>query len=1262
MAAAKPRVNLAEHLQRLTNNRSCREQGFLYSLPSQNKEAAEHVGAGNGGNLQLEPSRQVTSQAIQSIAALRRAPASLPPAREAGEGQDLRHEASNHVPARVAHQISQPAPLQAMAAPLQQQGGVFADSPDCLEDLDIDSIVEQHKQQTGAVATTTYQQIQSTPQPHAGPPVTVMPAAAAGSAPQSSGARPLGAWQATPQRPEAARCSHGAPLSQCPHREQHLVDVNARLVQVLLAIEGKDKGPHTASLEAEKQHLLADKEALEGARTSVQFQQQKQYSTPSTSSGSSMPGSSFEPASVRAPQQSRFASEQLPRGTSEYGPNTGATAGPYGPERFGGPLHTSASNSNWEREPIAISYEGSDYSAAAPDPTLRQGFGSNVEEVVDCKQTDGSKDSRIQGNYPWSEDLARANEEFFGNASFRPNQREAINATIIGKDCFVLMPTGGGKSLCYQLPAMLCKGVTVVISPLVSLIQDQVFHLEQAGISCGYLSGAQEYDESRSIMQKLQQTPPGIKILFVTPEKVARSDYLMRTFDALHSRRLLDRVAVDEAHCVSQWGHDFRPDYKGLSVFKRRYPNVPLLALTATATPRVQHDVVQQLCLKHCVVFRSSFNRQNLRYEVSKKKGKFDDAIKEMEDRIARNFCHHGRVQCGIVYCLSRNDCEKVAAELQKKLAGRLGNRVRVSHYHAAMTQQEREEVQANWTHDRMQVIVATIAFGMGINKPDVRFVMHFSVPKSLEGYHQETGRAGRDGKVATCILYYSYADAVRMRHMLKQSAEEQNTSPAQLQCNMDSLNHMIAYCEEQVECRRSVLLAHFGESFDVKRCHGTCDVCASRNGQDFEQRDLTAEALAVVRLVRAVKQHGSLSHVVDVFRGANTKAVKDRGHNALPEHGAGKALSKNEALRLLRKLVVVGVLSEETFRADNQYGGVMSHLSVCEPVARRLADGALHIRMPFLVAKEAEQQQQQQQQQAAKKKAFPRARKAGRAAGAPPGAEAVVVAEPEDEVEIIDDDDADDSCATQEEVSAREAARAALEQLTEVLGARHGSRQHRILEGPTVEALARARPTSMAALRALTRIPRFSKNKRTLYGADIVTALNQATAFVEQQRLGLASQAEFRLDVSALSKRKATTATITAWPDDDHSDDDFDVAACTQVPGQGDASGAVAKRARSEGPDPGFGQFRFSGGAAPSSGGSAARKLNGLTARPYQQGGLQQQEQQPGAEAQPKRHSGGVGPFGAPLQQVPPRDTEASLGEVVGNGTGWRKSSWRSS
>lgn len=346
-------------------------------------------------------------------------------------------------------QISQPASVQAVAAPLQQRGGIFADSPDCLEDLDIDSIVEQHMQQSSAFTTTSYQQIQSTPQQHSGPLVMVMPTAVAASAPQSSGTRTYVARQLTPQRPEAARCSHGMPLSQCPHGEQHLKDVTDRLLHVLLALDGKEKGPHTASLEAEKQRLLADKEALEGAWNSVQSLQQKQYSTPSTSSGSSMLGSSFEPASVRAPQQSRFASEQLQRGTSQYGPNNGASAGPSGPDTFGATLHTSTSNSNsnWEREPISTNYEGSDYSAAAPDPTLRQGFGSNVEEVLDCKQTDGSKDSRFQGNYPWSEDLAHANEEFFGNATFRPNQQEAINATIIGKDCFVLMPTGGGLSL-----------------------------------------------------------------------------------------------------------------------------------------------------------------------------------------------------------------------------------------------------------------------------------------------------------------------------------------------------------------------------------------------------------------------------------------------------------------------------------------------------------------------------------------------------------------------------------------------------------------------------------------------------------------------------------------------------------------------------------------------------------------------------------------------------------------------------------------------
>eukprot|EP00891_Asterochloris_glomerata_P002793 jgi/Astpho2/2793/e_gw1.00050.56.1_t len=538
--------------------------------------------------------------------------------------------------------------------------------------------------------------------------------------------------------------------------------------------------------------------------------------------------------------------------------------------------------------------------------------------------------------------------DYFGATSFRSNQKQAINASLAGKDTFVLMPTGGGKSLCYQLPAVLSQGVTVVICPLVSLIQDQVFHLEQADIPCAFFSGTQEWQQQREIMDQLQSMPPAVKIVFVTPEKVAKSDAIMRVFDQLYQRGMLARVIVDEAHCVSQWGHDFRPDYKGLSVFKRRYPAVPLMALTATATPRVQHDVVLQLCLSQCMLFRSSMNRPNLRYEVRKKKGKLAECMEEMGTLIGERFADRSGVQCGIVYCLSKNDCERVSDELQSAV----NQHSRRKYYHAGLSQQQRETVQYDWTHNRLQIICATIAFGMGINKPDVRFVMHYSMPKSLEGYHQETGRAGRDGKLATCILYYSYGDAQRTRHMIKQSAEENGTRPEQVQCNLDSLNSMVAYCEEHVECRRVMLLSHFGEAdFSAAKCAGTCDTCKGNAGKSFELRDLTQDALNAIRVVRETGQAFSLSHVLEVFKGSRNAAVKRQHHDQLPCHGLGKHLSKTEIERVLRRLIILKVLTEDTRRQDNQYGNVVSQLRVDGVLAGELERGQMKVMLPFLAA-----------------------------------------------------------------------------------------------------------------------------------------------------------------------------------------------------------------------------------------------------------------------------------------------------------------------
>ncbi|KAI3803887.1 hypothetical protein L1987_32051 [Smallanthus sonchifolius] len=590
---------------------------------------------------------------------------------------------------------------------------------------------------------------------------------------------------------------------------------------------------------------------------------------------------------------------------------------------------TDGNDNKWDPSALSCSSVGNfgDFSALVERDYVRK--------YAEVNYIEGSDDEKwSKRDFPWTKKLEANNKKVFGNHSFRPNQREVINATMSRHDVFVLMPTGGGKSLTYQLPALISPGVTIVISPLVSLIQDQIMHLLQANISAAYLSANMEWTEQQEILRELCSGRCRYKLLYVTPEKVAKSDTLLRQLENLYARELLDRIVIDEAHCVSQWGHDFRPDYQSLGILKQKFPKIPVLALTATATASVKEDVVQALGLVDCIIFRQSFNRPNLRYSVIPKTKK---CVEDIDKFIKDNHFD----ECGIIYCLSRKDCEKIAEKLQE-----FGHKA--VFYHASMDSDKRATVQKMWSKDEINIMCATVAFGMGINKPDVRFVIHHSLPKSIEGYHQECGRAGRDGQHSSCVLYYSYSDYIRVKHMLSHGLTEQNSnanSGRVLETNTENLLRMVSYCENDVDCRRFLQLIHFGEKFDPVSCRKTCDNCFK--AQNLVEKDVTEIATHLVELVKSVQQQFSASHILEVYRGSLSQIVKKYQHNTLRLHGAGKSVVKGEALRVLHHLVVEEILIEDVKRSD-YYGCVSSILKVNEKKASNLLAGRQTIVLRF--------------------------------------------------------------------------------------------------------------------------------------------------------------------------------------------------------------------------------------------------------------------------------------------------------------------------
>ncbi len=496
-------------------------------------------------------------------------------------------------------------------------------------------------------------------------------------------------------------------------------------------------------------------------------------------------------------------------------------------------------------------------------------------------------------------------KKYWGYSAFLPHQKEIIGSILNSNDTLAIMATGGGKSLCYQLPALCLGGLTVVISPLISLMKDQVDDLNARGIPAAAFNSSLEYRDRARIESELKDGT--LRLLFISPEKCMQPNFL----DSLRGAPIR-LIAIDEAHCISEWGHNFRPEYRQLAQLKKVFPAVPLVALTATAIPEVRKDISEQLGLSGAREFIGSFNRKNLQYRIIQKKNPMV---------FLANYIGQHRNDSGIIYCMSKKETEDIAADLHKR-----GYKAHA--YHAGLSKQVREKVQDAFIRDAINIVCATVAFGMGIDKPDVRYVIHYDLPKTVESYYQETGRAGRDGQYSECILLYSRGDYARVRSML----EHDDAGERNLRLALKKLRDITEYCETTT-CRRKFLLNYFGEEYLEENC-ASCDNC----DHPPDMIDTTEPAALIVSCIKQLPARFGIELISDVLRGSKSAKIQDYHLDILSSYGSGKKYSKAQYRTWINELVRQGYLD----RTGDKYPVIC-----CTGKSEELLKGRARVMLP---------------------------------------------------------------------------------------------------------------------------------------------------------------------------------------------------------------------------------------------------------------------------------------------------------------------------